>query len=98
MNNTITSQKSIKQPELYTLLGLVFSIDNVMKVIKYNEFSEGSGKHGTTHARVLRGDKFWIIENPRCKNKIKCWIRQENSNVGKEIECKTVGDLLKALN
>jgi len=84
--------------ELYTLLGLVFSIENVMKIIKYNEFNEGIRKFGTTPARVLIGDKYWIIESPRYKNGIKCWLSQENSNVGKEIECKTVGDLLAALN
>jgi len=86
------------EPELYKLLGLVFSIDNVMKSIRYTELSEGSGKHGTTPARVLRGENYHIIESPRYMNGIKCWIHQENSNVGKEIECKTVGDLLEALN
>lgn len=98
MNNTIISKKIIKQPELYTFLDLVFSIDNVMKSIRYTEFSEGSGKQGTTPARVLTGKNYHIIESPRYMNGIKCWIHQKNSNVGKEIYCKTVGDLFKAIN
>jgi len=80
------------------LLGLVFTIDNCRKYFKDAEFSQGENKHGTTSARVLRGDKFWIIESPRYENEIKCWLSQENSNVGKELKCKTVGDLVNALN
>lgn len=81
-----------------TLLGLAFTLDNCRKYFKDAEFSQGEGKRGTTPARVLRGDKFWIIESPRYENEIKCWLSQENTNIGKEINCKTVGDLVDALN
>jgi hypothetical protein len=85
-------------PEAKHLLGDIFSIQNVMKLFPNAEFAEGVDKHGTTAARVLREKSFWIIESPRYKNGIKCWLSQENSNVGKEIVCETVGDLVSDLN
>jgi hypothetical protein len=85
-------------PDAKHLLGDVFSIQNVMKLFPNAEFSKGVDKHGTTPAKVLREDRFWIIESPRYKDGIKCWLSQKNSNVGKEILCQTVGDLVSALN
>lgn len=79
-------------------LELIFSIENVMKYFPDAEFSEGDKKRGTTSARVLQHKKFWIIESPRYEGGIKCWVPQANSRVGKEIKCKTVGDLVSALN
>ncbi len=86
------------ETDVHTMLGLVFTIDNCRKYFIKAEFSQGEKKHGTTTARLLQGKNFWIIESPRYENDIKCWLSQENSTVGKEIKCKTVGDLVNALN
>ena len=98
MSKENTVENTTKPMAYDALLGLVFNIDNCRKYFIDAEFSQGENKHGTTPARVLRGDKFWIIETPRYDSGIKCWLSQENSNVGKEIKCKTVGDLVSALN
>lgn len=98
MSNENTLQEPTKPMAYDALLGLVFTIDNCRKYFVDAEFSQGENKHGTTPARVLRGKSFWIIESPRYENEIKCWLSQENSNVGKEIKCKRVGDLVSALN
>ena len=80
------------------ILGDVFSIENVMKLFPNAEFSKGACKHNIEGAKVLREKRFWIIEHPRYNGGIKCWLSQENSCVGKEIVCKTVFDLVSALN
>ena len=98
MKKENTVENTTKPMAYDALLGLVFNIDNCRKNFPNAEFSQGEGKHGTTPANVLRGDKFWIIESPRYENGIKCWLSQENSNVGKEIKYETVGDLVSALN
>ena len=74
-----------------------FSIENARKLFSSAEYSQGEGKHGTTSAKVLRAEKFWIIESPRYEHGIKCWLSQPNSKVGKEIVCNTVSDLVSAL-
>jgi len=76
----------------------IFSIENVRKLFPNSELSIGEEKNGTTPAKVLRESRFWIIESARYKDGIKCWLSQQNSNLGKEIFCKTVADLVSALN
>ncbi len=75
-----------------------FSIINVRKQFPESELSVGSGKFGTTAAKVLRHPKFWIIESPRYKRGIKCWVSAVGRKTGEEIHCKTVEDLVLRLD
>lgn len=66
------------------------TLDELRKVFPNAEYSEGSGKFGTTKARVLRGDNWHAIESPRYPEGIKVWThigetKQFNGNTVAEL-------------